>query len=107
MARGKGRGVWLLAFAVLLGGSAATVAGAYLLDAAMAAERPRGLLSLATRPVEASALLSVSSVPEVVVAILGIAITVVSIVVELASSRYTGKIADLFLRDPVNFGVLG
>src|SRR6185503_10042816 len=39
--------------------------------------------------------------------ILGIVITVVSIVVQLAATRYTSRIADLFFRDRTNLGVLG
>ena len=35
-------------------------------------------------------------------AILGVALTVVAIVVELASSRYTPRITELFVRDPIN-----
>jgi hypothetical protein len=44
---------------------------------------------------------------EVVVAVLGVAITVVAILVELAANRYTPRITDLFVRDPVNITVLG
>lgn len=44
---------------------------------------------------------------EVVVAVLGVAITVVAILVELAANRYTPRIADLFVRDKVNVTVLG
>lgn len=40
------------------------------------------------------------------VGILGVALTVVAIVVELASSRYTPRITELFVRDPVNAGAL-
>jgi len=44
---------------------------------------------------------------EVTVAVLGIAITVVSIIVELAANRYTPRITELFLRDWVNAVVMG
>lgn len=47
------------------------------------------------------------SVAEVVAAVLGIAITVVAIIVELAANRYTSRVTDLFVRDPVNFVVIG
>ena len=46
------------------------------------------------------------SFAEVVVAVLGVAITVVAILVELAANRYTPRITDLFVRDPVNVVVL-
>jgi hypothetical protein len=44
---------------------------------------------------------------EVVAAVLGIAITVVAIIVELASNRYTHRITELFVSEPINFGVMG
>jgi hypothetical protein len=44
---------------------------------------------------------------EVVAAVLGIAITVVAIVVELAATRYSHLITRLFLREPVNAIVIG
>lgn len=43
---------------------------------------------------------------EVTVAVLGIAITVVAIIVELAANRYTPRVTELFIRDPINAGVL-
>lgn len=45
------------------------------------------------------------SAPEVIAAVLGIAITVVAIIVELAANRYTARVTDLFIRDRVNFYV--
>lgn len=47
------------------------------------------------------------SAAEVVAAILGIAITVVAIIVELAANRYTSRVTDLFIRDRVNFCIIG
>jgi hypothetical protein len=44
---------------------------------------------------------------EVVAAVLAIAITVVAIVVELASNRYSHRITQHFVRDPVNLAVIG
>lgn len=107
MVRRWGRSVWLFAFAVLLGGSTLTIVATWLMDAAWTAGEHRGLVQTLLHPHPTSALAAVGGLPEVVVAVLGIAITVVSIIVELASSRYTGRIADLFIKDPVNFLVLG
>lgn len=39
--------------------------------------------------------------------VLGIAITVVAIIVELASNRYTSQVSDLFLQDRTNMVVIG
>ncbi|MEZ4240188.1 MAG: DUF2254 family protein [Myxococcota bacterium] len=44
---------------------------------------------------------------EVTVGVLAITITVVAIVVELAATRYTPRITELFVRDPVNVSVMG
>ncbi len=49
----------------------------------------------------------VASSAEVIAGVLAIAITVVAIVVELAATRYTHRITDLFVREPVNFMVMG
>ncbi len=56
---------------------------------------------------ERGALEAVSSSAEVVAAVLGIAITVVAIVVELAATRFSHLITRLFMREPVNIIVLG
>ncbi len=49
----------------------------------------------------------IASSAEVVAGVLAIAITVVAIVVELAANRYTHRITQLFVREPVNFIVMG
>lgn len=59
---------------------------------------------LFAQPGARDALISFS---EVTVGVLGIALTVVAIIVELAANRYTPRITELFLRDPVNGTVLG
>ncbi|MBN2801308.1 MAG: DUF2254 domain-containing protein [Deltaproteobacteria bacterium] len=63
-----------------------------------------GLVSLMTDPNATEAL---GSFAEVTVGVLGVAITVVAIILELAANRYTPRITELFLRDPVNVGVMG
>jgi hypothetical protein len=50
---------------------------------------------------------ALGNVAQVIAAVLGIAITVVSIVVQLAATRYTSRVADLFFRDRINLGVMG
>ncbi len=47
---------------------------------------------------------AMGSLAEVQTAILGLSLTVVAIVVQLASQRYSPKIVDLFMNDPVNIG---
>lgn len=56
---------------------------------------------------ERGALDAVANSAEVVAAVLGIAITVVAIVVELAATRFSHLITRLFMREPVNLVVLG
>ncbi len=44
------------------------------------------------------------SLPEVLAAVLGLSLTVVAIVVQLASQRYAARLIDLFMADPINLG---
>ena len=50
---------------------------------------------------------ALGSLAQVIAAVLGIAITVVSIVVQLAANRYTSRVTDMFFRDRTNLGVMG
>ena len=50
---------------------------------------------------------ALGNLAQVIAAVLGIAITVVSIVVQLAATRYTPRIADMFFRDRTNLVVMG
>jgi quinoprotein glucose dehydrogenase len=54
---------------------------------------------------QAASLLGVSA--QLVAGVLAIVITVAAIVVELAANRYTSRITQLFVREPVNFAVMG
>lgn len=67
-------------------------------------EPDMGPLRLLAQPGAAQTL---ANLGEVTVAILGVALTVVTIIVELASTRYTPRITELFIRDPVNAVVMG
>jgi len=50
---------------------------------------------------------ALGSLAQIIAAVLGIAITVVSIVLQLAATRYTPRIADMFFRDRTNLMVMG
>jgi hypothetical protein len=50
---------------------------------------------------------TLSGLSQVVAAVLGIAITVASIVVQLAANRYTSRVADMFFRDRTNLAMMG
>ena len=92
---------------LLLGGIALTVfVGFYLVDwfVLKRAVNPIRLLFRFDVDTLQNAL---GNMAQVVAAILGIVITVVSIVVQLAATRYTPRIAEMFFRDRTNLGVLG
>ncbi|HET6149131.1 MAG TPA: DUF2254 family protein [Polyangia bacterium] len=50
---------------------------------------------------------ALGNLAQVIAAVLGIAITVVSIVVQLAATRYTSRVADMFFHDRTNLMVMG
>jgi hypothetical protein len=50
---------------------------------------------------------ALGNLAQIIAAVLGIAITVVSIVVQLAATRYTPRVADMFFRDRINLAVMG
>ncbi len=63
-----------------------------------------GPLTLFGRPEAVQTLVGLG---EVTIATLGVALTVVAIIVELAATRYTAKVTDLFVRAPANIAALG
>lgn len=98
--------VWLYPFLLLTGASALVLLIGRGLDARgtggvapTLAELFRGKTQ---NPTELNA-----NVGAIVTGILGVAISVVAIIVELAANRYTHRITGLFFRAPVNFLVLG
>jgi len=92
---------WIFSLLVMTAMSMGAYALIYALD------NPDGTVSgffdLAFRAAGAA---SFSNMPEVIAGLLGIAITVVAIIVELASNRYTSRITELFIASRVNQGVL-
>ncbi|MET0340315.1 MAG: DUF2254 family protein [Polyangiales bacterium] len=98
--------VWLYPLSWLLG-TALTV---FVVTVALDTLQPAAFLhvvDLLATPNPSSAQNTLSSAGEVVAAVLAIAITVVAIIVELASNRYTHRITELFVREPINFLVMG
>ncbi len=98
--------IWLIPLSILLGGALAVFVLTVWFDAAHS-EHSRSVLSLIIEPNPSSAQNTLGSAGEVVAAVLAIAITVVAIIVELASNRYTHRITELFVREPINFLVMG
>lgn len=93
---------WLIALAVITLVSVALYGVAYVLDFLPIEAVTFGDLLYAS--VSNGAL---ANMPEVIAGVLGISITVVAIIVELASNRYTSRITELFIASPANQGVLG
>ncbi len=94
----------LLAFAALA--TAALLLFGVILSAEGALDLIRDPAGWMDRLREGAATDMLSNAAEVVASVLAIAITVVAIVVELAANRYTHRITQLFVREPVNIGVM-
>ncbi len=97
------RPVLLVFAALLLTASALFGLIVVLEDAAELLSNPAGWLA---RLEPSAALDMLANAAEVVAGVLAIAITVVAIVVELAANRYTHRITQLFVREPVNIAVM-
>ncbi|MBO6940742.1 MAG: DUF2254 domain-containing protein [Deltaproteobacteria bacterium] len=95
--------IWLFPLLLLLGVSTAI----FLLTLWIDTGGDFSKLALLGHPNPESAANAIASAGEVVAAVLGIAITVVAIIVELASNRYTHRITELFISEPVNSAVMG
>jgi hypothetical protein len=98
--------IWLFPLSILLGGAFAVFVLSVWVDASGTSD-PGHVLDLLVAPNPTSAQNTLSSAGEVVAAVLAIAITVVAIIVELASNRYTHRITELFVHEPINFLVMG
>jgi hypothetical protein len=93
---------WLVALIAISSVSAAVYLTTYFIDAA---DGDGG--GLAQLLFGAGAQGALSNMPEVIAGILGITITVVAIIVELAANRYTPRITELFVHSPINLAALG
>jgi hypothetical protein len=98
--------IWLLPLSILLGVGLAIFALTFLADAS-AEPDPSRVLSLLFHPNPESAASTLANAGEIVAAVLAIAITVVAIIVELASNRYTHRVTELFVSERINFFVMG
>lgn len=96
--------IWLLPFAILLFAYILLALGVFYIDTG---GELGGIVSLIFHPNSNTTAELLGNFPEVVTAVLGIAITVVAIIVELAANRYTHRITELFVREPTNLLVMG
>ena len=97
--------IWLLPFSILAGAAAAIGAITYFIDSRSAPNVH--ILDLVTHLNPASAVETLTNAMQVAAGLLAIAVTVVAIVVELAANRYTHRITELFVSEPINFAVMG
>ncbi|MCC6747662.1 MAG: DUF2254 domain-containing protein [Deltaproteobacteria bacterium] len=100
------RKIWLYPV-LLLGGVALAWFGLLLgADQLLSGGRGVGVFGALARYSAEDMQSALGNLPEVVVAILGIAITVVSIILQLSATRYTPRVTELFFRDRTNLLLL-
>lgn len=104
MRRQPARRRWLAPIAVLAIVSLLVFVGFYLLDWLLAAPG-RDPYSLYAEFPSATITDAIPSMAGMMAAVLGIVITVVSIIVQLSAERYTG-VAQMFMRDRINISVM-
>lgn len=97
--------IWLLPLSIVGGAAFTLFVLTYLIDNAGHAD-PVELMYRLVHPNPAAAASTLANSGEIVAAVLAIALTVVAIVVELASNRYTHRVTELFVGEPINFVVM-
>lgn len=105
--RAQRRRVWIYPLIIL--GSVAVVWFLLLLglDVYVSLEEERRFWSVFSAYSSQEARDVLGNLPEVVVAILGIAITTVSFILQLAATRYTPRVTEMFFRDRINLVIMG
>ncbi|MET0390903.1 MAG: DUF2254 family protein [Polyangiales bacterium] len=99
--------IWLLPLLVLLAASGCLLTATLWVDShGQAVHHGSRVLFRMFHPNPNAAATTLANAGEIVAAVLAIALTVVSIVVELASNRYTHRVTELFVSEPVNFVVM-
>jgi hypothetical protein len=102
----KNRRLWLWPVAIVLGLSALVFMAGYVIDFRYSEAADQGLFATLFAYDLGTCQNALANLAQVIAAILGIAITVVSIIVQLASTRYTPRVAEMFFRDRTNLTVL-
>ncbi len=104
----QSRRPWLTPLALLGGTAMGWIFFLLSLDYLVSFSQPGaqfwGLLSHLT---SADVQQALGNMPEVVVAILGVAITVISIILQLSATRYTPRVTEMFFLDRTNLMVIG
>ena len=99
--------VWILPFSILFGAFLLIFSGSFMLDYWLYVDPKDGSPLDVLFHMDSTSEESISPIPEVVAGVLGIAITVGAIIVELAANRYTSRVVDLFVTDRTNLYVMG
>jgi hypothetical protein len=107
MATEQRRSTWLSPVLLLGGIAIAWFMALLVLDFVLHVDRGKALSEFFSRWTAADVQQTLGSLPSVVVAILGIAITVVSIILQLSATRYTPRVTDMFFHDRTNLAVMG
>jgi hypothetical protein len=107
----KNRGAWVYPL-VLLGGVSAAwflllLGFDYVVFYGPKPEEATGFWGLLSGYNEDEAQFALGNLPQVIVGVLGIAITVVSIILQLSATRYTPRVTEMFFRDRTNLWVMG
>ncbi len=98
------KGIWLYPLSLLATVSAGAFFAIHIAD--VVAGHNAGLFEVLHGMSPADATQIMGGIGEVIAAILGIVITVASIIVQLAATRYTPRITDMFFRDRTNRAVI-
>lgn len=106
MDRSSGKRSYSLGWLIALIAIASVSVVVYLITYFIDAEDP-GLGNLVRLLFSPESQQALGNMPEVITAVLGVAITVVAIIVELAANRYTPRITELFVTAPINVATLG
>jgi hypothetical protein len=101
------RNAWLYPLAILGGMALAWFALLILLDYFVTFKGDRNFWAVFSSYNAEEIRDALGNLPEVVVAILGIAITMVSFILQLAATRYTPRVTEMFFRDRTNLLVMG
>jgi hypothetical protein len=101
------RRIWFASLAVLGLTAALVFFGLFQIDFARVPSKADSMLGQLLHFDPDTAQNALGNLAQVIAAVLGIVITVVSIVVQLAATRYTPRVAEMFFRDRTNLAVLG
>jgi hypothetical protein len=97
--------IWLQPLCIVGGACLALFVLTFVVDAGGSAD-PSHVWRLIVHPNPSAAFNTLTNAGDIVAAVLAIALTVVAIVVELASNRYTHRVTELFVSEPINFAVM-